>query len=577
MRRSASLWWLAPLCALACGRTSFFEQGRDDRGDDGEGETGQRITAGDGETGRPTTGDDDDDVVTATDTFPGTTSFDPTTGSTGEPSCADDPSLCSVELHLRRAVDILFVIDNSGSMGAEQGTLAQSFASFINVLEAQEVGANYRIGVTTTAGDGVLRATSCRSRLHEFIFEWQFGTIDERQTGCLNNCFIENIDLGVPWVEKGDGVTNIPPGLTIAQVLQCIGPQGINGPGYEKPLEAMRNALLDPTSDFLRDDALLAVVFVTDEADCSMDFDTENWVRTEGTVFWNDPDRPTSAVCWNAGVTCEGGPGIYDGCFSQDKGMDGLPTDDPDESILFTMQRYYDALSIVAEQKQLSGGQSEVLIAALGGVPLDYPQTGVLVYEDSVFDDFNIEYGIGPGCGQGTETIQSPPGIPPVRVRELAEAFQTDTPNMFSICSADYGVALTDIAAKLGDLDERACVGGCVVDTDETTPELEPDCILGEVLPDGSPGFAVPPCIVMDMTWDFPTPADNVCYRALTDPEGLETVTPFDDMSPQCVTLGSNLEYVVERRPGVGVPAGMSVEVLCTLEAPLGTSCDEIE
>ena len=37
-----------------------------------------------------------------------------------------------------------------------------------------------------------------------------------------------------------------------------------------------------------------------------------------------------------------------------------------------------------------------------------------------------------------------------MRLKELAEAFQTDTPNVFSICSADYGVALTEIAAKLG-------------------------------------------------------------------------------------------------------------------------------
>jgi hypothetical protein len=44
----------------------------------------------------------------------------------------------------------LFVIDNSGSMAEEQALLSANFAAFIDVLEAPDVKANYRIGVTTT-------------------------------------------------------------------------------------------------------------------------------------------------------------------------------------------------------------------------------------------------------------------------------------------------------------------------------------------------------------------------------------------------------------------------------------------
>src|SRR5690606_28101490 len=115
----------------------------------------------------------------------------------------------------------------------------------------------------------------------------------------------------------------------------------------------------------------------------------------------------------------------------------------------------------------------EVLVALLAGVPLDHPQTGQLVYQDSAFPDFNIEYGIGPGCGQGTETIQDPPGIPPVRLRQLAEAFASgEERNVFSICSPDYGVALTQIADAIGELNERACISGCVVDAEPGSSSL---------------------------------------------------------------------------------------------------------
>ena len=244
------------------------------------------------------------DTTSGTDTEPTATTFTDTTGSTGEPSCMDSPDLCTAAISLRRAVDILFVIDNSGSMGGEQGTLAENFASFIDVLENQQVGANYRIGITTSAGDGGLRATSCRG--NEFLFTWQFGTIDERQRGCLDNCDIDFISIPEPWVEKSSGQTNLPPGLGMTEVLQCIGPQGINGPGFERPMEAMRNTLVNDVAGFVRDDALLAVIFVTDEADCSMTDENIGWISSdEGEVFWTHPDRSSSGVCWAAAGTRE--------------------------------------------------------------------------------------------------------------------------------------------------------------------------------------------------------------------------------------------------------------------------------
>ncbi len=553
--------------ALGCGRTPvewFGQSGASDSESRGSGEQGDTLDP---------TGGADGPGHTATSVGGSQEGSDSTTGMV---SCIDAPHLCSVRLSLRRAVDILFVVDNSGSMGGEQGTLAQSFASFIDVLEGLEVGANYRIGVTTTAGDGFLRATSCRSRLHEFVFNSvEFGNTDARQEGCLAHCGFDALDIPDPWVEKSSGHTNLPPGVGMAEALQCVGPQGINGPGYERPLESMRNALWNNAQGFMRDDALLAVIFVTDEADCSMTDEMQVWIQTQGDVFWSTPDRATSAVCWNAGTQCTGGPGVYDDCVAVDKGQNGQPTGNPDNAVLYPVQRYIDTLTDIAEQKQLLGGQGEVLVALLGGVPIDYPQTGVVVYRDSAFADFNMHYGIGPGCGVGTETIQDPPGIPPVRMRRFAEAFATDERNIYSICSADYGVALTQMADAMGAMSERACVNGCVVDAAPGTSELQPDCTLWQTFADGTPDTAVPACTITDAGWDFPSPNDAVCFRALTDLDG-STATNADDMSAQCLTVGSNVEYVIERREGVPVAAGTSVEVSCQLLAPVGVTCEEI-
>ncbi|MEX1361722.1 MAG: hypothetical protein AB1Z98_01245 [Nannocystaceae bacterium] len=496
--------------------------------------------------------------------------------TTGELNCIDAPELCVAEISLRRAVDILFVIDDSGSMGGDQGTLARSFGTFVDVLEAQQVGANYRIGVTTTLGDGRLRATSCRSRLDDFVSDSSiYGYKDERQRGCLDHCLLDTVGLAEPWVEKADGRTNLPPGITMAQALQCIGPQGISGSGFEMPLEAMRSAVLEDAQGFLRSDALLAVVFVTDEADCSMSEDDLQWLASsDGYEYWTHPERLSSGACWTAGTQCQGGPGVYDTCEPANMGREGVPVLDASEAILHPVSRYVDTLTELAATKQAQGGQSEVLIAVLAGVPLDYPQTGQILYADSVDTQFNEEYGIGPGCGLGTETVDDPPGIPPVRLRQFAEAFASERRNMFSICADDYGIALQDIADAIGGINSRACMAGCVHDLRYDIPGLQPDCALVETFADEQPDRAVVPCTVTETGWDFPSPDVHVCVLPLTDP-GSETPTAVDDMSQQCVTLGSNLEVVVQRRDGIPVPSGTAVTVRCALDAPVGVSCDE--
>ncbi|MCX4245288.1 hypothetical protein [Paraliomyxa miuraensis] len=510
----------------------------------------------------------------------GSSSTGPTVSdSSGQVTCIDAPELCVAELSLRRAVDILFVIDNSGSMGSEQGALADSFGTFVQVLESQQVGANYRIGITTTDNfytpGGTLRATSCRSRLDEFESSSMFGDKDERQRGCLDNCALDSIPLAEPWVEKGNGQTNLPTGVDMTQALQCIGPQGISGDGFEAPLESMRLALLDDDSGFLRNDAILAVIFVTDEIDCSMSLTNRDWLLYEGDVFWSSPDRPSSGSCWLAGVSCIGGPGVFEDCFSENKGQDGLPTA-PDASVVYPVQRYVDTLTELAARKQAQGGQSEVLIAVLAGVPLDYPETGVHLYADSPDEEFNQEYGIGPSCNRGTETLDDPPGIPSVRLREFAEAFASaGSRNIFSVCNDDYGVALEGIADAIGDVNTRACVAGCVSDARYDIPGMQAECALTETFADGTPDRAVVPCAIVDWGWDFPAPDVHACYRVLTDP-AFETPEATDDMSPQCVTLGSNVELVVERREGVPVPAGTAVSVRCNLDAPIGYSCADV-
>lgn len=513
-------------------------------------------------------------------------------------ACQEDPEACQSTVTVQRGADILFVIDNSGSMGREQGVLAQNFSAFIDVLEREDVGASYRIGVTTTDAGGTLRATSCRGRIDEFQFGWErdgvYMTIDARQDGCLDPCAHDTIELVAtltdadptprvrPWLEKSDGRTNLPDGMTMAEAFECIGPQGINGYGLEAPLESMLSVVqrTGPATGFIRDHALLAVILVTDEADCSMEPAMDLQLRgPEGQALWSDPERTTSGVCWNAGVTCEGGPGVYAACKAVDKDLQGQPAA-PEEAVLFPVSRYIEGLYDVGAEKEARGGNGQVLVAALAGVPLDYPQTGTITYQDSDIPAFNREYGIGPGCGRGTETIGNPPGIPPVRMLDFAEPFApTDAGrNVFSICDDDYAIALEQIAAAIAKLGGRACVPGCVADGNEAASGFQPDCTIVEQMQTAAGTSQAPvfPCRPTEDGWDFPTEQQDLCWRALTDTTG-ETPTRGDDLSGQCSARGSNLEIAVERRDGAPVPAGAAIRVECVLSEPEGQGCDSVD
>ena len=152
-------------------------------------------------------------------------------------------------------IDVLFVIDNSGSMGQEQMNLITNFPMFINVLN--QSGLDYRVAVTTTA------------REYHYSMSFPVGGNIPMNTGAGENGAMINpasCNMTKRWIEKTDP--------TPAQTFSCVANVGTNGNADEMPLGAMRDAFEDRMADmtnagFHRPDALLGVVFLTDENDCS--------------------------------------------------------------------------------------------------------------------------------------------------------------------------------------------------------------------------------------------------------------------------------------------------------------------
>jgi hypothetical protein len=511
-----------------------------------------------------------------------------------------------LQLTVNKDVDILFVIDNSGSMGEEQANLGANFPSFIDVLEAEDVEANYRIGITTTdngnpwcpAGQttpegGKLVLSSCTSRLGDFLFG---NDVDVQALACTDICSLSEADLEIqptttdvdatpaprPWLENIEGKKNIPDATDTAAAFACFGPQGVNGCGFESHLESMYLALTraqtntEASYGFLRASAILAIVFVTDEVDCSYNKDYSAIFDADGNkVFWSDPTAafPTSAVCWNAGVDCEGDPSGYTSCEPVNKDVDGNSNVGDAQAVLHPMSRYIGLVQGLEQEKQEINANQEVIVALIGGVS----NTGDVFYADVDNTDpaFQDSFGIGPGCTAPNPLDPMNPvtAVPPVRERVLVETF---TPgNMFSICEANYAPALEAIAERIRDQIQPACYTKCVKDTDLATPQVDPECTVEEnppgngsedivrveeCLKDGS-GYVIDP---NTNDYSMPSADINLCYALLTD-ESMSTSSTYDDMSPECIADNFNLEFKVARRPGFPAAGGTSISATCSL------------
>ena len=138
-------------------------------------------------------------------------------------------------------VDMLWVIDNSTSMIGEQALLASGFASFVDKIEQSDVTIDFHLGVITTAFDS-----------------------GDPQAGVL---------LGQPSVLTGVDQLEAQFALRAQEEVATV----VASP-KEKGLAAAAFALSPsmtlaggPNQGFLRRNAQLLVVFVSDEDDCSDD------------------------------------------------------------------------------------------------------------------------------------------------------------------------------------------------------------------------------------------------------------------------------------------------------------------
>jgi hypothetical protein len=152
-------------------------------------------------------------------------------------------------------VDLLFVIDSSGSMQDEQANLVAAFPDFIATMRSELAETEgYNVGVIRTDANDI----SCVPNRYGVLVTRNFAA-----GSSMNTC--TPYASGARYMTQDDD---------LAEKFSCAARVGIGGDGDERPAQALVAALSSPNTDtgecnegFLRDDALLVVVIISDEED----------------------------------------------------------------------------------------------------------------------------------------------------------------------------------------------------------------------------------------------------------------------------------------------------------------------
>jgi hypothetical protein len=339
-------------------------------------------------------------------------------------------------------VDMLFMVDNSQSMLPMQAKLLANFPAFMDVLKALPSGLpDLHVAVVssdTGPGKYDLPERHCANRGDGGMFQFQ----------PRGNCASPPLNANQTFLQASNNqqVKNYAGDITDA--FTCIAALGDQGCGFEGQLKSIRWAL-DPVfippgnQGFVRPDAMLAVILITNEDDCSLP-DNSDLVDPNQTLM-SDPLGPLwSFRCNEFGHLCNiggvlqppprGAAANLQACVSNE-GPTGRLTKVADE---------------VAFLKRLKSDPNNIVVAAITGPAEPY---GIEMIMQGA--DLEPHPSVTHSCTQNSGEY----GDPAVRIQQWVQAFGSNG-ILQPICAASFAPALMSIADKIGGALGPKCVPG---------------------------------------------------------------------------------------------------------------------
>ncbi|HSS37466.1 MAG TPA: hypothetical protein VLT58_01735 [Polyangia bacterium] len=202
-------------------------------------------------------------------------------------------------------LDLLFMVDNSSSMAPAQEKLIGQLQSFAAALEGLPGGLpDLHVAVISSdmgAPGDVATSLGCTT----------FGDGGEFQVAPRGACTSTGLDHGARFIVNSGGIANYTGQLS--DVLTCIAALGSTGCGFEHQLASVARALgadgsppPDANLGFLRDDAELAIVLLSNEDDCSAPTATPIYSLNGGVQSLSNPLGPIANYrCNRYGHLCK--------------------------------------------------------------------------------------------------------------------------------------------------------------------------------------------------------------------------------------------------------------------------------
>lgn len=435
-----------------------------------------------------------------------------------------------VDTKLTKDIDVLFLVDNSTSMSPKQKAIASAIPTFIQKIDGTK--SNYHIGVVTSdigtlppgktsfpgsteqrcntakGDDGLLQNKACSTRIPASDQNTEFALACKGAMSplCPDASFVPQ-DL---WIAKDGTKVNVVPTnpgtLTASEIaqraFQCVGLVGDYGCGVESPLEAVKRALdghLPENKGFLRDNSVLAIIFITDEDDCSVQLSQrQNLDPANTNCGTSNPDPDYK--CYNLDYRCVAKSTVCD----EPLNTPGLKHNCRERTgnFLEPVDKYVKFLSALRPKEKL-------VIAGIWTPSIqDFQARGATgdgkLEIDGTAGDFstnvlNRGQKLKAACYDPDPMMKlttSPQGFFGQAQHRLSSFIRKFDPSVYveqSICAAaNYGTALDRIAEKV----VKAVTGDCLA-VKPLIQNGQPACLVGFVdanQPDSLPDTYLPQC-----------------------------------------------------------------------------------
>jgi len=377
-------------------------------------------------------------------------------------------------------LDVLFMIDDSSSMTSMQQKLAAQIPAFVSVLQNLPTGLpSIHIAVVSSdmgaPGDSTF-AIGCTA--HGDQGEFQLGTAGSASVdggaGALG-CPGASLNSGATFISNVDGVANYTGDLST--LLSCMTALGDTGCGFENQLASISRALgadglPAPSSNagFLRPDAQLAIIVLSDEDDCSAPANTALYSLNGGQQNIANPLGPIANYRCNqfghlcvdpaaSGSTCLTEPPLKPPTDAQSTAtgptLDLTNCESDDSNGLVTSVR-----SFVNGIKALKADpDNQIVVGAIVAPPTPYtvawlPAAGGQNTTPGELWPV-VEHSCGAAGGDDVNpaatvtTSDGSFGDPAVRIAQWAQAFGANGVTA-AICDSSYASAFNAIASRIG-------------------------------------------------------------------------------------------------------------------------------